>query len=131
MQSPHQTNTIVLKNQRELDADFQAVMQHEIPKQNEITLSSMLNINHPKESFQAVLKKRDGGIRHVVVMLVLLFGLYTLQCMGVKMISVSYTRNEFVWVSTNTFNEWWSSYSSIQVNFVIYAGVMKHISIFR
>merc|ERR1711997_805355 len=61
-----------------------------------------------------VFKKRDGGIRHVVVMLVLLFGLYALQCMGVKMISLSYARNEFVWESTDYFNEWWSSYKSVQ-----------------
>ena len=74
-----------------------------------------MNLKYPKESFFAVFKKRVGGVRHVVVMLVLLFGLYGLQCMGVKMISLSYARNEFVWKSTDYFNEWWSSYKSIQV----------------
>ena len=77
---------------------------------------SMLDVNHPKDSFRALFKKRDGGIRHVVVMLVILFGLHSLQCMGVKLVSVSYARNEFEWHSTDDFNEWWSSYSSIQVS---------------
>ena len=74
-----------------------------------------MNLKYPKESFCAVFKKRDGGVRHIVVMLVFLFGLYALQCMGVKMISLSYARNEFVWESTDYFNEWWSSYKSVQV----------------
>ena len=89
--------------------------QQIISSDKKVSLSSILSIKYPKESFCAVFKKRDGGIRHVVVMLVLLFGLYALQCMGVKMISLSYARNEFVWESTDYFNEWWSSYKSVQV----------------
>ena len=77
---------------------------------------SMLDVRYPKDSFRALFKKREGGIRHVVIMLVILFGLHSLQCMGVKLVSVSYARNEFEWHSTDNFNEWWSSYSSIQVS---------------
>ena len=85
----------------------------------QISLTSIINVQHPKESFYAVFKKREGGMRHVVIMVVLLFGLYNFQCMGVKLISLSYARNEFLWASTNHFNEWWSSYSAVQVYFYI------------
>ena len=93
----------------------QLCLQKTIHSDKKASLSSILNLKYPKESFCAIFTKRDGGVRHVVVMLVFLFGLYALQCMGVKMISLSYARNEFVWESTDYFNEWWSSYKSVQV----------------
>ena len=89
---------------------------HESEQPESSSCCSMLDVNYPKDSFRALFKKREGGIRHVVIMLVILFGLHSLQCMGVKLVSVSYARNEFEWHSTDNFNEWWSSYSSIQVS---------------
>ena len=89
---------------------------HQYKQAESSSCCSMLDVNHPKDSFRALFKKREGGIRHVVIMLVILFGLHSLQCMGVKLVSVSYARNEFEWHSTDDFNEWWSSYSSVQVS---------------
>ena len=89
---------------------------HQYKQPESASCCSMLDVSYPKDSFRALFKKREGGIRHVVVMLVILFGLHSLQCMGVKLVSVSYARNEFEWDSTDGFNEWWSSYSSIQVS---------------
>jgi len=103
-----------IERKQSLPVSTQLCQQKTIHSDKKASLSSIMNLKYPKESLCAIFKKRDGGVRHVVVMLVFLFGLYALQCMGVKMISLSYARNEFVWESTDYFNEWWSSYKSVQ-----------------
>ena len=80
-------------------------------------LSAIFNIRNLAESFQAAFKARHGGIRHVVVILIFLFILFNLQGMGVGMISFPYARKQFIWESTDYFNEWWSTYSTVGVRF--------------
>ena len=98
-----------------MEQDYEAPSQKVVDRDQKRSVFSIINLEYPKQSFKAVCEKREGGTRHVVILLVLLFGLYNFQCMGVKMVSLSYARNEFKWQSTDYFNEWWSSYSSVQV----------------
>ena len=82
-------------------------------------MNSMMNyLEFPRQSYRAVVVKREGGMRHIILLLILLFGLYNLQCNGTKMINLSFVRNGFEWESTDFFNEWWACYSSTQVYLV-------------
>ena len=80
------------------------------------TLSTIFTFRNVIASFQAAFKKRKGGIRHIVVILILLFGLFRLSCMGAGLVKFLNFKHEFNWTSTDYFNEWYSTYSAVEVN---------------
>ena len=77
-----------------------------------MTFKSVFSLEHVKNSFNVVFKKREDGSRHFIGMLVLLFGLYSLASTGANNINISYAKKKFEWDSDTEFNDWWSLYSS-------------------
>ena len=66
-----------------------------------------------KSSFTVALKKREDGSRHFIVMLILMFGFYGLCSMGIGIVSFPYIKQQFIWKSTDFFDEWYATYSSL------------------
>ena len=81
-------------------------------------LSEIFCLKNVVESFQVAFKKRDGGIRHVVVLLIFLFSMYMLVGMGIGVVSYPYVRETFVWESSDYFVQWWSTYSAVSVGYI-------------
>lgn len=75
-------------------------------------LKQIFNPKHVLQSFKVALKKREGGIRHVVIILILMFFLYSVAG-GVATIEYSYARIKFDWESSDYMAKWWSTYSSV------------------
>ena len=81
-------------------------------------LKELCNLRHIADSFIVAFKRREGGMRHVVLILVALFGLHSVVN-GSNTIDYSYARNKFIWESSDYMAEWWSTYSSITSVFPI------------
>ena len=79
------------------------------------TLSEIFTFKNVKESFGVAFRRREGGIGHVVVLLISIFSLYMLAGMGIGVVSYPYAREKFAWESTEYFTSWWSTYSSFTV----------------
>ena len=80
------------------------------------TLKEIFNFKNVKESFEVAFKHREGGIRHVVILLISVFSLYMLVGMGIGVVSYPYVREMFEWESSDYFVTWWSTYSSVTVS---------------
>ena len=79
------------------------------------TLSEIFTFRNVKESFSVAFRRREGGIGHVVVLLIAIFSLYMLAGMGIGVVSYPYARYMFDWESEDYFTTWWSTYSSVTV----------------
>jgi MFS family permease len=89
---------------------------------------SIFSLHHIKESFGVAFKKRPGGVMHVVVMLILLFGLYGFANNGIGAVNITYARGKFEWETTDKFQEWWARYQSVGTVFNLFAiGVIMPI----
>ena len=86
-------------------------------------------MSHIKESFGVAFKKRQGGIRHVVLILISLFGLYSFANNGISSINIQYARAKFNWTEgTDNFNKEYSRLQSIGTVFNLFAiGVLMPI----
>ena len=81
------------------------------------------------QSFGVAFQKRDGGLRHIVIILIALFGLYGFANNGISSINIQYARARFTWEDgSDDFNEWWASLQSIGTVFNLFAiGVLMPI----
>ena len=81
------------------------------------------------QSFGVAFQKRDGGLRHIVIILIALFGLYGFANNGISSINIQYARARFTWEEgSDDFNEWWASLQSIGTVFNLFAiGVLMPI----
>jgi len=77
-----------------------------------MTFRNVFSLDHIKNSFSVVFKRREDGSRHFIAILVLLFGLYSLASNGANNINISYAFKKFDFPNRNAFNDWWSGYSS-------------------
>ena len=77
--------------------------------------SEVFSFTNIKSSFAVALKKREGGMRHIVIILVLLFGLYGFASNGIGAITVNYIRKKFIWSSSDYFDNWYSDYNSVNL----------------
>ncbi len=77
---------------------------------------------HLAESFNVAFKKRPGGVRHVVIILISLFGLYSFANNGVSSINIQYARKKFTWTDgSDDFNERWAQLQSVGTVFNLFA----------
>ena len=81
------------------------------------TLSEIFTFKNVKESFNVAFQKREGGIGHVVVLLIAIFSLYMLAGMGIGVVSYPYIRKMFDWESEEYFTTWYSTFSSVTVRY--------------
>ena len=73
-------------------------------------------------------KRRPGGIRHVVLILISLFGLYSFANNGASSINIQYARAKFTFDDSDFFNKEWSRLQSIGTVFNLFAiGVLMPI----
>ena len=80
------------------------------------------SLNHIKESFGVAFKSRPGGIRHVVIILIFLFGFNTFANVGISSVNVTYARKKFTWAGgTDEFNRIWAQLHSIGTVFNLFA----------
>lgn len=80
----------------------------------------IFNLKNIKQSFSTALKKRQHGMRHIICLLILMYGLFGMAN-GVGGVANQYARKKFEWSSSDDFNIWWSTYSSVGTLFVIFA----------
>ena len=66
--------------------------------------------------YNVAFKEREGGIRHIIVIVIFLLGMNMLCGIGLGVVNYPYAREKFNWESTDYFVNWWSIYSSVQVN---------------
>ena len=67
-------------------------------------------------------KSRPGGIRHVVIILIFLFGFNTFANVGISSVNVTYARKKFTWAGgTDEFNRIWAQLHSIGTVFNLFA----------
>lgn len=83
--------------------------------------TSFFSLTHIKESFGVAFKSRPGGIRHVVIILIFLFGFNTFANVGISSINVTYARKKFTWGGTDEFNKIWAQLHSIGTVFNLFA----------
>ena len=78
---------------------------------NEIWFQSLktpfhFSLSHIKESFSVAFKRRQGGIRHVVIILISLFGLNSFANNGISNVNIQYARAKFTWAEgSDSFNK--------------------------
>ena len=65
--------------------------------------SSIFTFKHIKESFSVVFRKREGGLRHVIVICVSLFGVSSLANNGINSINIPYAKAAFKWDNASEF----------------------------
>ena len=70
--------------------------------------------------YNVALKEREGGIRHIIVIVIFLLGMNMLCGIGLGVVNYPYAREKFDWESTDYFINWWSIYSSVQVELYLY-----------
>merc|ERR1712212_65731 len=76
-----------------------------------MTCSSVFSLEHVKNSFSVVFKPREDGSRHLIVLLVLTFAIYTYANIGqTQNINLSYVKLQFPWSGDVEFNNWWALY---------------------
>ena len=83
-------------------------------KKKDLTFKNVFSLENLKSSFTVAFKKREDGSRHFIVMLILLFGMYSFANIGVSIINVPYIKKQFIWDNPEDFNEFWSTYNSLQ-----------------
>ena len=79
------------------------------------TLSEIFCMKNITESYNVAFKKRKGGIRHIVVLLIFMFSMYMLVGMGIGLVGFPYVKLMFTWESTEYLVSWWSTYNSVTV----------------
>ena len=57
----------------------------------------MFNFNRLKESFQVAFKKREGGLRHVIIICLSLFGMYSIANNSLSPVNIPYAKAKFTW----------------------------------
>ena len=60
-------------------------------------LRSMFNFNRLKESFLVAFKRREGGLRHVIVICLSLFGMYSIANNSLGPVNIPYAKAKFEW----------------------------------
>ena len=70
--------------------------------------------------YNVAFKEREGGIRHIIVIVIFLFSMNMLGGIGLGIVNYPYAREKFDWESTDYFVNWWSIYSSVQVKLNLY-----------
>ena len=60
-------------------------------------LRSMFNFNRLKESFLVAFKRREGGLRHVIVICLSLFGMYSIANNSLGPVNIPYAKAKFTW----------------------------------
>lgn len=89
--------------------------------------NSMFSLENIKHSFGAALKKRPNGMRHIIILLIVIYGEYGFAN-NVYQLNNQYSRKKFEWGSTDEFNLWWSTYSAVGYIYVVFAiGVLLPI----
>ena len=72
--------------------------ERNVRKTNEkASCGSIFTFKHIKESFSVAFKRRPGGLRHVIVICVSLFGIYSLANNGISSINIPYAKAQFEW----------------------------------
>ena len=78
-----------------------------------VKFGEMVSLDHVKSSFSVVMKPRPDGSRPLVILLLALFGLYTLSKQGEKKIWTPYVKKKFIWSDETVFNDWVSEFNSL------------------
>ena len=79
------------------------------------------SLNHIKESFGVAFKRRPGGVRHVVIIMISLFGLYSFANNGASSINIQYARKKFQFGDSDMFNKEWARIQSTGTVFNLFA----------
>ena len=78
-----------------------------------MSFKNVFSLKHVKHSFSVVFKKREDGSRHLIILLVIVFGVYTYANTGTQQnINLPYAKRKFKWDSEAHFNNWWAIYSA-------------------
>ena len=85
-----------------------------------INFCAIFNFKHIIESFRVAFRKREGGVRHIVIILISLFGMYGFSN-GISNININYAKKRFQWNSTDEFTETWSVIQSVGTVFNLFA----------
>ena len=98
-------------------------------KDSKTNIGSIFSLDHVIESFGVAFRRRPGGVRHVVIILISLFGLYSFANNGISSINNQYARAKFVWEDgTDSFNLYMAKVQSIGTVFNLFAiGVMMPV----
>jgi len=91
------------------------------PEKKSFGFGNIFNLNHIKESFGVAFKRRPGGIRHVVIIMISLFGLYSFANNGASSINIQYARKKFQFGDSDMFNKEWARIQSIGTVFNLFA----------
>ena len=84
-------------------------------------IPGMFSLKHIKNTFQVLFKKREEGIRAVIILLLGLFVVQYIANGGHYAVGQQYARRKFTWESMDYFAEWWSVLSSTSTIFDIMA----------
>ena len=57
----------------------------------------MFNFKRLTESFQVAFKKRESGLRHVIVICISLFGMYSISTNSLSSVNIPYAKAKFTW----------------------------------
>ena len=85
-----------------------------------VNFSAIFNLRNIIESFKVAFRKREGGIRHIVIILMGLFGMYQFSN-GIANININYAKKKFVWNTTDEFTETWSIVQSFSTGANLFA----------
>ena len=87
------------------------------PKLNFLAIFNFRNII---ESFKVAFRRREGGVRHIVIILITLFGMYNFSN-GISNININYAKKKFSWNTTDEFTETWSYVQSFSTGANLFA----------
>lgn len=87
---------------------------------NDVSLKKIFSLNHAKESFGVAFRKRQGGVRHIIIILISLFGLYSFAN-GIIGVNNQFARKRFEWENSQVFNEAYAQLQSIGTVFNLFA----------
>ena len=73
----------------------------------------MFSFEHVKNSFSVVFKRRPDGSRHLIAMLVLLFGLHSLSC-SYQSVKTQYIKVVYPWGDDTTLNTFVATLGSVE-----------------
>jgi len=74
------------------------------------------------ESFQVAFKKRESGLRHVIVICISLFGMYSISTNSLSSVNIPYAKAKFTWKNgTETFSEEYAIIDGVGVVFSLFA----------
>ena len=109
------------KIKKETRENSETPLEKEEKSKKQATLSQIFSFKHIRESFGVAFKSRQGGVRHVILILISMFGLYTVAN-GISNINIQYARAKFEWTNgTDSFNEEWAQLQSIGTVFNLFA----------